>query len=247
MPQTQPSDLASTVADLQALMVTAPEVEHFLRHATRLAAELGGGISCSVTVGSSEPYTVTPTDALAVALDEAQYGDDAGPCLDAIRTESVTLVEDVDAEGPWPLYRRRAREAGVRSSLSLPLSVAGRTIGGLNLYSTRRGTFDAAQRETFTVFASQAAAALAMVQRSERSARTRAQLEEALTSRAVIDQALGIVMAQQRCTADQALALLRKQSQTTNRRVRDVATELIERVTGAPPTTGAPFRGDDQG
>jgi GAF domain-containing protein len=247
VPETKPPEFVSAVADLHALMVTSPQVGHFLQHATQLAGRLTGGMSCSITVGSEHPFTVTPTDELAQRVDEVQYGEGAGPCLDAIRTESATVVEDVDADGPWPDYRRRAREAGVRSSLSLPLTVAGSTIGGLNLYSRAPNGFQAPLRETLGAFAAQAAAALEMVQRSERSAQTRAQLEEALTSRSVIDQALGIVMAQQRCTAEQALTLLRSQSQHSNRKLRDVAADLIERVTGAPPVPGTPFRGDEQG
>ena len=246
MPETQPPELTSTVADLHTLMVTSPQVGHFLQHATQLARRLSGG-SCSITVGSEHPYTVTPTDELAQRVDEGQYAEDAGPCLDAIRTASPTLVEDLDDDGPWPIYRARAREAGVRSSLSLPLTVAGSTIGGLNMYSTSPNSFGPPLRETLGTFAAQAAAALAMVQRHERSAQTRAQLEEALSSRTVIDQALGIVMGQQRCTAEQALALLRTRSQHCNRRVRDVAADLIEQVTGAPPVPGTPFADDEHG
>lgn len=247
MPEPQSSDLESTVADLHTLMVTSPQVTHFLQHATQLAARVSGGTSCSITVGSDHPYTVTPTDELAQWVDEGQYAEGAGPCLDAIRTGVPTLVENLDDDGPWPLYRQRARAAGVRSSLSLPLVVAGRTLGGLNLYGTRPEAFDERQRQTLGGFAAQAAAALAMVQRSERSAQTRAQLEEALSSRTVIDQALGIVMGQQRCTAEQALALLRKQSQHSNRRLRDVAADLVTQVSGAPPAPGTPFTGDEHG
>jgi AmiR/NasT family two-component response regulator len=86
-----------------------------------------------------------------------------------------------------------------------------------------------------------------MIVRHDRQAQTSVQLEEALSSRSVIDQALGILMAQQRCTADEALALLRSHSQNTNRRVRDVAAGLIQRVSGAPAASGTPFVHEDLG
>jgi AmiR/NasT family two-component response regulator len=84
-----------------------------------------------------------------------------------------------------------------------------------------------------------------MIVRHDRQAQTSAQLEEALSSRSVIDQALGILMAQQRCTAEKALTLLRSHSQNTNRKVRDVAADLIQRVSGSPPAPGTPFVRED--
>ena len=247
MPEPQQPDLVSTFVDLQALMVTTPHVGAFLRDVTELAARLSGDMSCSVTLASTQPYTVTSSDPLAERADELQYQKDAGPCLDAVRTGSTTLVQDLDSEGPWPQYRRRVREVGVRSSMSLPLTVTGTTIGGLNLYSTRREAFDEDLRDTLAIFAAQAAAALAMIVRHDRQAQTHAQLEAALSSRSVIDQALGILMGQQRCTAEQAMALLRSYSQNTNRKVRDVAADMIERVSGAPPAAGTPFSHEDLG
>jgi GAF domain-containing protein len=245
MPEPQQPDLMSTFVDLQALMVTTPHVDGFLQHITQLAARLTGGMSCSVTLAGTQPYTVSSSDDLAERVDQMQYSQDAGPCLDAVRTGSATLVQDLDSDCPWPLYRRRAREVGVRSSMSLPLTVSDTTIGGLNLYSTRPAAFHPDLRNTLAVFAAQAAAALAMIVRHDRQAQTSAQLEEALSSRSVIDQALGILMAQQRCTAEEALTLLRSHSQNTNRKVRDVAADLIQRVSGSPPAPGTPFVRED--
>lgn len=229
-------DLVSTFADLQALTLTTPQVNAFLSEVAQLAGRVGSVASCSITVGSAHPYTVTYTDELALQVDEVQYEDDAGPCLHAIRTRSVTLVEDLAAADAWPDYCRRAFEAGVRSSLSLPLSVQGTTIGGLNLYSTETDAFAPSMREALGAFAAQAAAALAMVQRHDRQAQLSTQLQEALASRTVIDQALGILMAQQRCTATVAFELLRTASQHRNRKLRDIAADLVAEASG---TAGA--------
>jgi AmiR/NasT family two-component response regulator len=80
-----------------------------------------------------------------------------------------------------------------------------------------------------------------LVLRAAGQADQRAQLEQALTSRTEIDQALGILMGQQRCTADEAFALLRQHSQNNNRKLRDVAADLITRVTGHAPVSGPRF------
>lgn len=237
--------LVDSFSNLQSLTLSAPQVDVFLTEVAALAARLDTRLSASITVtataGGRSAYTAAFSDELALGLDEMQYGEDAGPCLRTARTGDTTLVEDVTAPGDWPAYRLAAVAAGVKTSMSVPLSVGGSTIGGLNLYGTAPGTFDAALQDTLTVFTAQAAAALAMVLRHDQQSQIAAQLEQALSSRAVIDQALGILMAQQRCTVDQAFALLRARSQSSGRKVRDLAADLIERVTGEPPTSGAPF------
>jgi AmiR/NasT family two-component response regulator len=96
-------------------------------------------------------------------------------------------------------------------------------------------------RQILAVFAAQAAAALAMVLRQARQGEISAQLEQALASRTTIDQALGILMGQQRCTAEHAFALLKARSQNANRKIRDVAEDIVRRVWGEPAQPGRPF------
>ena len=200
-------------------------------------------MSGSITVrGESQPYTVTSSDDFAVQVDEVQYGQEEGPCLDAVRDGVVIYVADMRSESRWPDYREHAVTVGVRSSLSLPLQVGADVIGALNLYSRQAEAFDERLRQSLSVFAAQAAAALTMVLRQARQDEVSAQLEQALASRTVIDQAIGILMAQQRCTADLAFALLRAHSQNTNRKIRDLAAEIVLRVGGELPTDGTPFK-----
>ncbi len=120
--------------------------------------------------------------------------------------------------------------------MSLPLVVSGASIGAINLYSCdRTHAFDGAARRRAEVFASQASTALALSIRQVRSGETNRQLERALTSRSVIDQALGILIAQERCTPTRAFELLRSHSQNNNIKLREVATELVHRTSGADP------------
>ena len=237
-------DLYSAFSRLQSLTLDTPRVGEFLSELAALALQLGGPpLSCSITVRSEldEPYTVAASDALSRDVDEVQYGAGEGPCLQALRTGEVFYVPDLRIDHRWQGYRDHALGFGVRSSLSLPLTVAGTTIGAMNLYCTRPDGFDERLRQVLDVFAAQAAAALAMVLRQERQDQLTTQLEHALESRTTIDQAMGILMAQQRCTADEAFALLRAHSQNTNRKIRDVASDLVRRVTGEAPQTGSPF------
>lgn len=184
----------------------------FLDELTHLVCRLVSvPTSCSITLrrDAEEVFTVVASDALAVELDEIQYGNGDGPCLESLRTGRIVHVADTRTERRWNGYPRHADRHGARSSLSLPLSVSSATIGALNVYGREPGTFaDAAVRETLTVIAAQAASALTMLLRHVQHDLTTAQLEEALNSRTTIDQVIGILMAQQRCTAGQAFALL---------------------------------------
>jgi len=237
-------DLVAAFASLQTLTLGTARVGEFLSELAALAPQLGGPpMSCSVTVrGDRTPYTVASSDELANQVDEVQYDQHEGPCLQALHDGVMIYVEDMQHEIRWPDYLRRAVTVGVRSSLSLPLQVGSEVIGALNLYSRQADAFEERLRQSLAVFAAQAAAALTMVLRQARQDEISTQLEQALASRTAIDQAIGILMAQQHCTADQAFDLLRAHSQTNNRKIREIAADLIHRVSGAPPSDGARFK-----
>jgi len=236
-------DLFEAFSRLQALTLSSARVGDFLSELAALAPQLGRQpLSASVTLrGEHDPFTVASSDEFANRVDEVQYDKGEGPCLEALRTGREIYVPELRADTRWSRYREHAVASGVRSSLSLPLPVSGTTIGALNVYCTQPEAFDERSRQSLSVFAAQAAGALAMVLRHSRQDQITSQLEQALASRTVIDQAMGIIMAQQRCTADEAFGLLRAHSQNTNRKLRDVAAEVIERVSGAPPKAPRPF------
>jgi GAF domain-containing protein len=130
----------------------------------------------------------------------------------------------------------QAREQGLRSSLSLPLFVKDTSVGALNLYSFDRiHAFDDDARAHFEGFAAQASTALMLALRQAKHQATNQQLEAALVSRTVIDQALGIIMGQQRCTAHEAFDILRAHSQNNNIKLRDVAAQLVAHTSDGRP------------
>jgi GAF domain-containing protein len=235
-------DLTGTLSELVDLMLTAPSAETLLDDLARLAAGvIAPAAACSVTLRhDSRPQTVASSDALAAQADEAQYVGDEGPCLQALRTGEVVGVPDLVTEHRWDTYRPHALGCGIRSSLSLPLNVEGDTRGALNLYATVPDAFGNGGRQRAEVFAAQASAALTVVARHARQTEMTAQLRSALASRTVIDQALGIIMDQQRCGADRAFELLRSASQHQNRKLREIAKEIVRAVGGEEPRPG-PF------
>jgi GAF domain-containing protein len=141
----------------------------------------------------------------------------------------VTEIPDTRAEDRWPDYTPRAAEHGNLSSLSIPLAIdpEAQVTGALNVYARRADAFDEASPSVATRFAPYAAVAAGDLY-AYRSARDMAEnLQTALESRAVIDQAKGILMERHELTADQAFQLLARASMTTNRKVRDIADHLV--------------------
>jgi GAF domain-containing protein len=175
------------------------------------------------------PTTVSSTGDLATDLDERQYERGHGPCLHAARTGEVTEIPDTRTDGRWPDYTPRAVEHGNLSSLSIPLAIDpdAQVSGALNIYARRPDAFDEASRSVATRFAPYAAVAAGNLH-AYQSARSLAEnLQTALESRAVIDQAKGILIERYKVTADQAFQLLARASMTTNRKLREVADHLV--------------------
>ena len=236
--------LASAYGQLLGLLVEAPEIDAVLDKMVRLATDVvPAAAACGVTVRrDGQPFTAASTGELAATVDEIQYGTDEGPCLDALRGGVVVHVDDLAVDDRWDNYRPPAVAHGVTSSLSLPLTVEGEILGALNFYAVAAGTFTEPHREHAEAFAARSAAALTVSLRQVRQAQIQHQMAEAMVSSSLIDQAIGILMAQQRCGAGAAFDLLRQASQHRNRKLRDVAADIITKVSGEPPQPRPPFR-----
>jgi GAF domain-containing protein len=174
------------------------------------------------------PVTVVTTGRLATDLDEVQYSEGQGPCLHAAASRELTEILDTRNENRWPGYARRAAEKGGLSSLSVPLIIddAGTAVA-LNIYAREARAFDDESRAAATGFGPYAAVAIGNMHDYQSTRDMAGNLQAALDSRAVIDQAKGILMERHKITADQAFQLLAHASMTTNTKVRDVADDLV--------------------
>ena len=187
----------------------------------------------SVTViNDGLPKTMVFTSPLAVQLDERQYESGFGPCLDAAAT-GMTIVLNHRLDVPlYPEFTRTALRAGISQTAAIALLVPHRTAGALNLYSARESPFRPEEivfAERFAGFAAFAVSNADHVDSAEELAR---QLQEAMRSRAVIEQAKGIVMGRYGLTADEAFRRLAKESQDTNTRLRDLAARIVAHASG---------------
>jgi GAF domain-containing protein len=245
VPVPPPDELSRALTELGGLMLVLPSVERAIDDVAGLATGVvSPPASCGITLErGSQPLTVASSGALASHVDEVQYAQDDGPCLEAMRTGHAVMVDDMASELRWDGYPAHALAYGVRSSLSLPLGVDAHTRGALNLYATHGAAFSQEAQQRAELFARQASAVLAVVTRQSRQLVLSDQLRAALANRSVIDQAIGIVMDQQRCDAAHVFTVLRQASQHRNLKLRDIAVELVTTVSGsapAPPTFSEP-------
>jgi GAF domain-containing protein len=219
-------------AELGRIRLSETDVSGVLARVADLAKRtISAAAEVSVTlVAGDDAHTVTSTGDLALVLDEFQYEYERGPCLDASASAATFTVVDTDAEDRWPEFAKRAREAGVRSTLAVGLPVQEAVTGALNLYAITPDAFDDETIAVAQTFAGYAAVALANSRSYDATTALARQMRDAMESRAVIEQAKGILMAERRCTADEAFSTLSKLSQDSNRKLREVAAALVDHV-----------------
>src|SRR4029077_10630297 len=229
--------------ELHGALLSTQSVEQFLHEMAVMAARrVGGGLSCGMTMQpSGRPVTVACSDQVAARVDEGQYELDDGPCLHAMRDGHVVRIEDTAEKARWPEFEAQAAAHGIRSCLALPLSADGEPVGALNLYAREASAFGTAEARRAENFAESASGVLSLAMRLSSDAALIEQLRSSLTSRTVIDQALGIIMAREHCNQARAFAILRSASQNSNVKLRDIASAVVTSVTGEPPPPPPPF------
>lgn len=183
-------------------------------------------VSVSLLV-DDRPQTPVFSGRLALDLDESQYSRGYGPCLHAAGTGEWVQVDDARADDRWPDYMARAVEAGSLSSLSMPLPIAEGLSGAVNIYGREAHAFSAESRSVAEQLAPYAAVAAGNMHAYASAQDLADNLQVALESRAVIDQAKGILIERYKLTPDQAFQLLAQVSMKTNRKVRVVAEHLV--------------------
>ncbi|GAA2447579.1 GAF and ANTAR domain-containing protein [Streptomyces glaucus] len=214
----------------------------FLRHLVDDALAVSRAEGCGVTLQRRHrPLTVVSSGSTADKLDEKQYGQDDGPCLHALRTGRIVEVPDTHGETRWGDYPAYAASLGVRSLLSVPVPVRTHTVGALNFYATEPNAFGERDRDRLARIAAQAGGGIALAQRLSDAEDLARDLQAALRSRAVIDQAIGAVVQQRRCSVEEAFDILRTTSQETNTKLRDLCERLIADLSGQPPAARPPL------
>jgi anti-anti-sigma factor len=171
-------------------------------------------------------------------IDAAQYEAGKGPCLDAWRTQSTVRIDDLKADGDrYPEFAAAALEHGVLSTLSLPMAAGGVGMGALNMYAYVAAGFSADDEALAQELTDAASVVLANATAYWQAFDLSEHYNEAMKSRAVIEQAKGMLMARsETLTADDAFELLRSASQRENVKLRHIAQRIVDRQ--PPPQAG---------
>ena len=217
-----------TVLQLGMVLLGEDSFNVLLDRVVELAVQaLPSAHFASITVSDKAGvHTSHTTGAEALAADQAQYEQDGGPCLQALRTSRQVDLVVAEAD-QWPVFQAKAQEIGVTRVLSTPLIQRNTTMGALNIYADGDGDISPTDRRTATLFAEQAAVLLANALTLITATEMAKQLEQALASREIIGEAKGILMERESCDRDQAFDILRRASQRENRKLRDLAEELV--------------------
>jgi transcriptional regulator with GAF, ATPase, and Fis domain len=214
--------MAAAARDLQ----DQGDPRQLLEAAVRLAVDNVGGADAaaiSVVQRRRQVETFAQTAEYVVKADRLQYELQEGPCLDAVWEERVVHSPDLREERRWPTWAPRVvEEMEVRSMLCFQLFTHEDTVGALNLYAREPQAFDARDRDDGLALAAHIAVATVAAQKIEH-------LETAVESRTVIGQAVGMLMERFDLGSERAFALLVRISSHANRKLRDIAEDVVAR------------------
>jgi GAF domain-containing protein len=227
-------DAMAAFAQLGRIDLADNDLAGVLGQVAELArAAIPGAVAVGVTlVQAGVAGTAAYTGDIALSLDERQYDAGFGPCLNAAADHGINIITDTRDEDRWTAFAAAAVDVGVLSTLSVGIPIRDSVTGALNIYAGRSHAFDDDAVALARTFAGYAAVAIANAHLYETTAALAEQMSEAMRTRAVIEQAKGILIAQQHVSPDVAFNMLSQASQTANRKLRDIAQAIVDREQG---------------
>ncbi|WP_369745662.1 GAF and ANTAR domain-containing protein [Paenarthrobacter sp. AMU7] len=222
-------ELVTGTADINAIL---QGVTGFASTAMSRAA--GEQIDCALTLRRRKrTATVAGSSDKAILLDHIEQDLGQGPCLDALDQGRPLLLDDVATDVSWPEYSRALAAEGCHSALGVPMDLGETSEAVLNFFAPKPGLFTPDVINEAAAFAHVAGSALRLAIRIETVEQLNTDLKTAMATRTVIDLACGAIMAQNRCTQEEAFKLITKASSHRNEKVHKVATDIITHVGGA--------------
>ena len=219
-----------SVNSLSELLLEGRTIDSLVGTIGRLAVETLQGwdaAATSLTTGG-EVATYGTTDERINPVDQEQYDSDKGPCVDAIKTGEVQYFDGTSVQPRWHRFAEIAAEHQIYSVFSLPLRLDEDVIGAINLYSSQRDALKPGHREEGSLFAAQAAVAIANARAYLGKQVQVGQLEDALETRTMIGQATGLLMAKEGLSSDEAFKKLVAASQNSNIKLRLIAQGYVD-------------------
>jgi len=223
-------DLAGGLAGLSSLLTAHRPLSETLEQVAAFGVRaIPGADGVGLTMLEDDrAQTVVASHDFVHDVDDVQYGLGEGPCLLAVQTRAIQTSGSLGGEARWPRFGPRVGRMGVHSVLSLPLLLPDRVVGALNVYAHGKDTFGPDAVRIGESFARPAAVAVYNAQILARSQQLADQLRQALVSRAVIDQALGIIRSRTGADAEEAFDRLRTMSQSQHVKLAELAQSLVD-------------------
>ena len=223
-------DLTGSLAALARLSTARLSLEDLLTKVATFAVQaIPGADGAGLTLLEQDRAdTVVKSAPFVREIDDIQYGIGEGPCISAAATGQTMRSGSLSADQRWPKFGPRAGRLGVHSVLSLPLLVDHVVVGAMNVYAHPKNVFDSRAEHIGQMFAVPAAIAVQNAQILAQTQRLAVNLRTALTSRATIDQAIGIIISRSGSSPEEAFNRLRTLSQTEHRKVSVVAATIVE-------------------
>jgi len=227
-------DLRASLGALSRLATGQMQLDDVLTRVAELAvAAIPGADGAGLMlVESDRPDVHVTTDPFVTAADEFQYAIAQGPSVSAVAEERTVRTGSLAADPRWPRFGPRSARQGTHSVLAIPLGAPPGALGCLNLYGRAPDAFDDEAVRIAELFAAPAGIAVENAQALARAQRLAAQLQDALTNRATIDHAIGIVMSRVGCGPDEAFGRLRQISQAENQKLHLVALRVVGEAVG---------------
>lgn len=217
------SEFAGLLVDLHDDTDTDQIVQHIVEIAVRVIDCHASGVM--LVHGDKRIETAAFTDESVKQADLLQLELAEGPCLSAMAGGDHFRIDNTTTDQRWPRWCSGVAELGIRSVISVWLANGDqRPVGSMLVYSHKTHAFDDEDVETARILGAHAAIAVKRLRREDAVAR-------AIDSRTLIGQATGVVMAKYGVTQDQAFAVLVRCSQAANRKLRDVAAEVVRTQT----------------
>lgn len=234
----RPTDelLTRTFVELTDVLVGDFDVVPFLQMLSTRCVELFDLKSAGVMIQDSQHALriVASSDEQALILELMELQSQEGPCLDAYRTSKPVQVLADEASTRWPTFTAKARDLGFHAFTALPLRSHAKTIGAVNLFSAQEVLLHADDARSAQALADVATISLLNERALRESRRLAEQLQNALSSRVVLEQAKGILAVRLDCTVDEAFVVLRDHCRNNNLRLSEVARAIVDG--GRPPT-----------
>jgi hypothetical protein len=230
--------LSDTFVDLADTMVSDFDVIDFLHLLTDRSVALLAASAAGVMLADprGELRVAAASSQAAGLMELFQIQNDQGPCLDCFRTgRPVTAADLTGPAQQWPRFAAAATQAGFRSVEALPMRLRDEVIGALNLFRTAPGPLDPAELRIGQALADVATIGLLQERNVRRSETAAEQLQAALTSRVIIEQAKGKLAERLGLDMDHAFVMIRQYARTSNQRLTDVARNFVNSATADFP------------